>query len=128
MNYDHYVCFECRKQFKQNVFPSRETLAPPKRVGNSKVRGYTVWKKELTPHPCPQCSKEMELIGERFRAPKQSDVEGWEVAWRLHRAGFRFWERRGRMPTHHKDVPDFLAANQRHSEGEQLLDKWRSRT
>ena len=54
MNYQKYICLDCRKVFKK--VPS-----------------------EIDPKvsECPDCKKEINEIGESFRAPRKDDIKKW---------------------------------------------------
>ena len=116
----HYVCFDCRKQFRKPV----DALARISLQG--KVLEARLYDSGIVAYSCPQCAQPMTHIGKNFRAPRQDDIEGWEVARRLTNAGFRYAHARGAYPTKLRDVSDFLEENKRKSEGETLLEKWKS--
>lgn len=117
----HYVCFHCRKQFKK---PSSKTV----RVTASfrPISSHSGVDKDIYDYPCPQCGRRMRMIGKNFRAPKQSDAEGWKIAERLLDAGFSHDYRTGiAYPKRLADVDEFIH-HRRATESEKLLKKWSS--
>jgi hypothetical protein len=68
----HYVCFSCRKAFKQ--------------------RGSSNWDSNVPvrPFPCPHCKVEMVRLGRHFKAPRQGAVRAWQEVVRLYTQGERF--------------------------------------
>ena len=42
-------------------------------------------------HVCPQCGKEMYLMGRTFKAPKQHNIKQWKKVEYLVRNGFIFY-------------------------------------
>ncbi|WP_158679811.1 hypothetical protein [Deinococcus sp. NW-56] len=115
----HHVCFECRKQFQKPVMVGGQRLMSGKTVavyGSFDVPGA---------YPCPQCGQIMTPMGKNFRAPAQTDTEGWEIARRLAAAGFRHGHTTGNQyPTRLKDVTAFLEENVPRTAGEEVLRKW----
>ncbi|MCD0164924.1 hypothetical protein [Deinococcus sp. 12RED42] len=119
----HYVCFDCRKQFAKptSSIVVRDALGKPMRAGGGFDSGAAEFK-------CPQCGHPMTHLGKNFRAPVQSDAEGWEVARRLVNAGFRYAHAWGPYPTRLRDVPAFIEQNSCKSAGERLLDQWKGQS
>lgn len=117
----HYVCFHCRKQFKK---PSIKLVRLSKNF--QPVASHSGLDKDIYDYPCPQCGLHLRMIGKNFRAPKQSDVEGWKIAERLLDASFSHDCRTGIVyPKKLAEVDDFV--HRWHaSEGEKLLKKWSS--
>ena len=79
---------------------------------------------------CPQCARPMAHVGLDFRAPKQSDVSGWEILKKLHEKGFSFFGcgcgSGYTAPSKSRDLPEFFASlshRKRLSKGQQLLAK-----
>ncbi|MEF2278984.1 hypothetical protein V3W47_11810 [Deinococcus sp. YIM 134068] len=115
----HYVCFECRKQFRKPLI-FQATRSPSGNLSNTHGLGM-----DAATYPCPQCSQAMIQMGKNFRAPAQADAEGWEVARRLAAAGFRHGHTTGqKYPTRLKDVAAFLEKNGQRTDGEELLRRW----
>ena len=115
---DHYLCFNCKKQFKQfklsekmgddysdyyrldNKVNGRYQL--PKwhkkyernqvftlnEVEQKRYDGYV--KKYLNPVVCPQCRQPMMQTGLDTKAPKMSDKDAWEALEKTHKLGYTF--------------------------------------
>lgn len=115
----HYVCFDCRKQF-QKPSAAQYAVGPSGRP-HAEFVGFDSY--QLT-YPCPQCGKELRLIGKSFRAPRQDDTEGWRVAEMLLDAGFGYWGMWGPYPTRLKDVAAFIDKHRQKTVGERILDQW----
>lgn len=105
----HYVCFECRKAFKQP--PIEDYLAV-------RGRGYVykqlrlIWGNESflklreselgwrladleeeyrnATHKCPECGSSMIDMGLDLKAPKQSDAKAWKILESMYRVGHAF--------------------------------------
>lgn len=118
----HYVCFHCRKPFKK---PSTAVFVRG-RSGREHLK-FSGIDADLYLYPCPQCGRLLRMIGKNFRAPKQSDVEGWQISERLLDAGFSHSSASGLCyPEKLADVAAFIRC-WRASEGEKLLEKWASK-
>ncbi|GBF06328.1 hypothetical protein DAERI_080119 [Deinococcus aerius] len=124
----HYVCFNCRKQFRKPFATISKVDLSEREI--SKFQGVDA---EGFSYPCPQCGQELQLIGKNFRAPKQGDLKGWAIARQLVQAGFGYgagWAKgspTGPHPTRLKDVPAFIERNRRKTAGEQILDRWQEK-
>jgi len=104
----HYVCFDCRKTFKQ---PTLEDIV----VQNGDWHSYALLfinhqtkkgKQYLKENPeeyvrldelyhkrvykCPDCSKPMYDIGMDFKAPKKDHVKKWEIVRSMYKLGHAF--------------------------------------
>jgi hypothetical protein len=68
----HFVCFECRKAFKQ--------------------RGSSNWdsKSPRRLFLCPNCKQPMVRLGRYFKAPRQRAARTWRQVERLYQGGERF--------------------------------------
>jgi len=68
----HFVCFDCRKSFKQ--------------------RGSSNWDVEVPkrPFPCPECRTPMVRLGRYFKAPPRRAVHQWLKVELLHHFGEMF--------------------------------------
>ena len=116
----HYVCFECRKQFKKPSVAQFDVTAwaKPRTV----VSGVD---DDNFMYSCPQCGKPLQLIGKNFRAPKIDDLEAWKVAEILLHAGFSHGFASGtRYPTTTEEAWQFVKFHQA-SQGQKLLEQWR---
>ena len=72
MNTVHFVCFDCRKSFKQH--------------GSS----YSDRATEERPYPCPNRKRAMVKLGKYFKAPPQRATRQWLKVELLYRYGIRF--------------------------------------
>ncbi len=109
-----YVCFKCRKVFKQtNSVELPESLG----LSNGKVQECK----------CPQCGTLMADMGHDFKAPKQKDRQQWEKVRLLFQHGFAYHScgcgGPGFRPSRLQDVYEFVDKNKTKSEGEILLEK-----
>jgi hypothetical protein len=99
---DHYVCFVCRKMFRQ---PMRHEMARP--IGREQQRIA----------PCPQCGGAMTNMGKDFKAPRQADVKQWQKVQELHASGYSFAScgcvGPGPRPATLREVKPFLAEQKR---------------
>ncbi len=105
----HYVCFVCRKAFKQP--PIEDYLAVRgrgyvyKQLRHlwSNTRVLELRENELghrladleeeyrnATHNCPECGEQMIDMGLDFKAPKQSDVKAWRTLQGMYRVGHAF--------------------------------------
>ncbi len=71
-NTSHFICFECRKSFKQ--------------------RGSSNWDSEIParPYPCPDCKQLMNRMGKYFKAPPKRNSRQWMKVELLYSYGERF--------------------------------------
>lgn len=126
----HYVCFRCRKTFKQT--PVDDILL---RIKKDKVYydmngksinkvGQVFTKKEnkslieLSESisnrniKCPECAYTMANLGHDFKAPKVSAKKEWEIIEGLYRIGKTFLscgcDGIGYIPKNEKDYKDYL--------------------
>lgn len=88
-----HACFDCMKSWKM----------PPMEDG----------------HICPECGKQLCMMGRSFKAPRKSDKDQWEKVRRLWDAGFRFYSYRSfpdaePLPERLSEVDSFIARNPRH--------------
>jgi hypothetical protein len=68
----HFVCFACRKAFKQQGSSNWDSNVPER------------------PFPCPNCKQPMVRIGRYFKAPPQRAVRAWREVERQYQCGERF--------------------------------------
>ncbi|CAD0220909.1 hypothetical protein KYG33_09985 [Chryseobacterium sp. D764] len=126
----HYVCFKCRKSFKQpdaydiiqriekekiyhnpngksirkvgHVFTKAETKELEKMV--SDIENRTV--------KCPECSNVMADLGKDFKAPKKTAVKEWRIVESLFKTGKCFHscgcDGIGYIPKNPKDYETYL--------------------
>ena len=126
----HYVCFNCRKTFKQ--YPAedliirdglweqyRRAYLEPNR---HKAEAYRAEHPELVEqlktkyfnrkYPCPQCSKSMANVGMDFKAPKMNAVKEWEIVRGMYKLGHAFQtcgcDGPGFIPTSEPEYADYL--------------------
>ncbi len=126
----HYVCFKCRKSFKQqdvydiikrvekekvyrepdgkvirkvgSVFTKTETAELQKMV--SEIENRTI--------KCPECSNVMADLGKDFKAPKKTAVKEWKIVESLFKTGKCFHscgcDGIGYIPENPKDYETYL--------------------
>ncbi len=115
---NHYLCFNCRKQFKQLTFAERigekydtfkrlddiangiyklpkwhEKYKPGEVIELSedeKIEYQNLKDRYLQPIVCPQCRVPMMLTGKDTKAPKIKDVEAWKALENAHKLGYTF--------------------------------------
>ena len=119
---DHFACFRCRKAFKQWQWESgRETYWKTGSRLRYAPRVFT----------CPECSDTMVNMGLDFRAPKKDEREAWQILEALYAQGYTFGNcgcGSGYSPPDRlRDVPKWLAARQRGSVGNMLLNRFRAK-
>lgn len=104
----HYVCFDCRKTFKQPVL---EDIIMQNKDWESYKQAYLNYdseksKKFRTDNPklidrfeeqyrkkeykCPDCGSEMSNIGLDFKAPKKDKIKEWEIVRSMYKLGNTF--------------------------------------
>ncbi|WP_420572139.1 hypothetical protein [Kordia sp.] len=104
----HYVCFDCRKTFKQPIVEdivmqngdwdsyklvyinydsekSRKFRADNPEVINRFEKQYRNKK-----YKCPDCSSEMNTIGLDFKAPKKDKIKEWNIIKSMYTLGNTF--------------------------------------
>ncbi|MBL8203874.1 MAG: hypothetical protein JNM09_06555 [Blastocatellia bacterium] len=107
---ERWVCFDCRKMFRQMSQIGVAEADEPKRI-------------------CPQCAQPMMNMGSFFAPPPTADINLWRVARVVAEQGFHcrkisaswlFWELAGRP---NSTVPQIMAriAKHREGKGEELL-------
>jgi hypothetical protein len=74
-----FVCFECRKSYRQT---SRWSLPYNRRLEPGQERKVS----------CPQCNNPMADMGPFFKAPKQKDTKRWMRIKQLWLEGFNNYE------------------------------------
>ena len=94
---DHYVCFDCRKGFKQRriedlieargdwqKYQKAYLSSPEKREKfqseNPKVTEYFEKHYFNRINKCPDCGREMKNVGLDFKTPKKEKIEEWEIS------------------------------------------------
>ncbi len=104
----HYVCFRCRKSFKQASTDDillrikkekiyHESDGQVVEVGNvfskSKNEELLVLRKKIDSREikCPECGNLMADLGKDFKAPKKTAVKEWEITEGLFRIGKCFY-------------------------------------
>jgi len=126
----HYVCFKCRKTFKQP--PVDDILLRIKKdkvyqelngksirkVGQVFTKKETNSLKELCDEiesriiKCPECTEAMVNLGHDFKAPKVSAKKEWEIIEGLYRIGKTFFscgcDGIGYIPQNEKDYKGYL--------------------
>ena len=74
----HWVCFECRKQFRRTIPPIG--LPTPKQEYEANER-----------QPCPVCAAPTVNMGRYFCPPRRNDRRAWEQMRLLANEGMRFY-------------------------------------
>lgn len=101
---EKYVCFHCRKAFKQT---SHWELRYPMRKDDNGKRLV----------PCPECGRSMKNMGLDFKAPRQSDIRQWKKVELLFAYGYNYsscgCNGPGPRPATLKEVPAFLEEEKR---------------
>jgi hypothetical protein len=127
----HFVCFDCRKQFKRpplvDVLAQKGTLGtyqrllqahrnPTQRARAERASGTTLESMEQSYRDfvskCPQCRGEMADLGKDFKPPRMSAVHAWERLHAMYRIG-RVWhtcgcDGPGYIPTSKTDYLAYL--------------------
>lgn len=103
----HYVCFDCRKTFKQPVFEDimqksewhsykqvyynpDDEKAKQFRTDNPSLIKYFEEQYVNKKYLCPDCRKEMYSIGLDFKAPKKEKIKQWEIVKSMYKVGNTF--------------------------------------
>lgn len=92
----HYVCFRCRKSFKQ--ISSSDILGRINKNKLSHKAGFQFNKDtgklktliseiENRPIKCPECSQLMADLGLDFKAPKKTALKKWEIVEGIYTIG-----------------------------------------
>jgi hypothetical protein len=119
---DHFACFDCRKAFKQWQWEATDEDEFNRRQKLKHVPREVM---------CPDCGESMTDMGLDFKAPRQNDVEAWEVLRVLSEHGFRFFGCGCSVgftpPETLREVPAWLQEHQKRSESEQLLEQFSRR-
>ena len=107
-----FVCFNCRKSYKQTNFYELHPHLRPAKDRDRIVK-------------CPQCSQQMANIGRDFKPPKQSNQKQWSKVKILYENGYTFHScgccGPGFRPDELSEVQDFIESHRSKSEGERLL-------
>ena len=104
----HYVCFECRKGFKQPPIEDliiangdwknyeKAYLIPIKerkkfREENPEILSYLEMKYVNRVCKCPECGQAMKNVGLDFKSPKKERNEEWKIIESLYSTGKFFY-------------------------------------
>ena len=143
----HYVCFACRKAFKQ---PPIEDYLDSRGLGYVFRQLRFLWANESVlrlretelghrladleqeyrdaTHKCPECRGEMIDMGLDFKPPRQSDAKAWNTLHGMYRVGHAFHTcgcyGPGWIPTSTSDYRHYLESMRKHYE--QQLQQVRS--
>ena len=74
-----FACFECRKSFKRPRFSgafNRFMTSQQQRGQREEADNFEATRK----YKCPDCGGQAHFMGIDFKAPKRSDLKGWEKA------------------------------------------------
>jgi hypothetical protein len=120
-----FACFECRKVFKR-PYPVGEQVRAlwlsRRKSGRRPLKTFAA-----PTYHCPDCKRELTLMGRAFRAPRNEDVEQWRKVELLARSGFTFWSSVGRYPDSVSDARRFVESHRRVSDGERLSQQIKKR-
>lgn len=104
----HYVCFDCRKTFKQ---PLIEDMVMQNGDWHAYQLAYPVSKSEKSEkfrnenpelirrfeeqyrnkkQKCPDCGAEMYNVGRDFKSPKKDKIREWEIVRGMYKIGHTF--------------------------------------
>lgn len=104
----HYVCFDCRKSFKQ---PILEDIVIQNGDWESYKQAYLNYESEKSKiyrdenpklisrfeeqyrnkkYKCPDCGSEMNNIGLDFKVPKKDKIKKWEIVRSMYKLGNTF--------------------------------------
>ncbi|MDF1665002.1 MAG: hypothetical protein P1V97_24785 [Planctomycetota bacterium] len=112
----HWVCLPCQLSFK--------------REGNWRLESPD--QAVATVFRCSNCREPLEIVGRDFRVPKRRDQEAWETLRTLIANDYRAFSRccmgPGPYPRRLRDVPDFLESRREKSPGEQLAERFLTRS
>lgn len=104
----HYVCFDCRKTFKQPILEEiviqngdweaykraflnyNSDKSKQFRNNNPELISKFDKKYRNKKYPCPNCGSEMNNIGLDFKAPKNNKIKEWRIAKSLYKIGNTF--------------------------------------
>lgn len=104
----HYVCFDCRKTFKQPVLEDMviengdwdsykqayvnysSEKSRKFRIANPKLINRFEQQYRNKKYKCPDCSSEMNNIGFDFKSPKKDKIKEWEIVRGMYRLGNTF--------------------------------------
>ncbi|WP_196890135.1 hypothetical protein [Aureivirga sp. CE67] len=104
----HYVCFDCRKTFKQTIIEdiivrngdwdfywllnySRNKPKVEKfKKNHPEILERFEKEYENKIYKCPDCAKEMHSIGMDFKAPKKDKIKEWEIVKSMYKLGNTF--------------------------------------
>lgn len=104
----HYVCFDCRKTFKQIILEEiiirngdwdfyRKAFFKPNSQQTKKFREENPelvdrLKKQYREkrYLCPDCGEGMNNIGLDFKAPKKDKIKAWEIVKSMYKLGNTF--------------------------------------
>lgn len=91
----HYVCFDCRKQFKRVLEYDilKEKYKKDKSFNFEKA--YEKIESDTNNNffkaaVCPDCKKELSIIGFDFQAPPKKDKKSWMRIKKIYQQGFHF--------------------------------------
>ncbi|MCG8573675.1 MAG: hypothetical protein MI810_02230 [Flavobacteriales bacterium] len=126
----HYVCFDCRKTFKQPIlediimqngdwdsykqayFHEKSEKAIKFRQNNPELIRRFEKQYRNKKYLCPDCGLEMNSIGLDFKAPKKHKVKEWEIVRSMYKIGRTFHscgcDGPGYIPTNLKDYLSYL--------------------
>ena len=132
----HFVCFSCRKAFKQppivdflavqglgyayvelsRIRHHAPSLERRERELNLTLAGIESKFIDIT-HNCPECSELMIDMGLDFKTPRQSDTKAWRNLHGMYRVGHAFHtcgcDGPGWIPVSTSDYVNYLASRKR---------------
>jgi len=126
----HYVCFKCRKSFKQpDAYDIIQRIEKEKvyhgsngkaivKIGHVFTKAQTKELQKIVSEienrtiKCPECTSVMADLGKDFRAPKKTAVKEWKIIEGLFKTGKCFhscgFDGIGYIPKNPKDYETYL--------------------
>jgi hypothetical protein len=120
-----FACFDCRKAFKRPYTVGEQERAAwlsHRLSGKQPSKGFT-----LPNFLCPDCGRNLTLVGRAFRALRHGNLDGWRKVEFLVCSGFTFWSGLGRYPKTLTEAQKFVEKHRKTSSGQKLAARFRNR-
>lgn len=114
----HYICFNCRKNFKQSNPKDRAEAngdlslllnafyyAKPKKKVSKDIIAYLKTEYFEKTILCPECGKEMVEVNRSFKTPPKKDLKQWQAMYSFYKANGSLHED---IPTAKKELLSIL--------------------
>lgn len=142
----HYVCFDCRKGFKQSPIEDlviengdwkdyeKAYLIPIEirkkfRKENSEIVDYLEQKYINRVCKCPDCGQAMKNVGLDFKSPKKEKTEEWKILESLYSTGKFFYscgcDAYGFIPKDKNKYEEYLLETKEHFQ-QKLMQRQKS--